>query len=682
MDAIFKNYLFDKHILVCDTPKDEDNAFAVIFAFANRLGIRITGGYELANTDVFEFASLTLGYYIPEPFYKGFPETVKKLTSEELLFDQLYHYFNTYFLGNFEKPGHSIFEDDFERIAFKEGYTVKEFEIVDEKTAVLKIFDICDDLVKSSRPLAEYQYEFLLAAFNRYSYRPKKFESKDTLIRLIIDTKNMSYASLLSLSDVPKVIERILYDYDYDYDLDYLNLKNSDRKFVSALLDSIFEIAHLNVRECYEKRKIWVGLLHHIHYKPKSEAGEKFVSEMRGKGKNKSVYSEFEAAIAAGEIKRATDVILRGKGSGALLRNLNYLLSRAKTDEDIEYIIGKIDTKNAIMLIQLLISYANYKAKEARTFKFIKYGMLVHHNESEEEQARRLSVLDEALIIRIKKTIKRKLEELLSCKLGKIYIDPDMKNVALPIQESASMGGFGCLPRGSRIKIPKTKKIRAFTYWEKVNDIDLAMIGLDADGNQTEFSWRTIFLEENQDAIVFSGDQTAGYEGGSEYYDVDLELFKKRHPAIKYLICTNSVYSGVPFSEIVCTAGYMTRDIEDSGEVFEPKTVKSSFKVTADSTTAYIFAIDIKENEFIWLNIADESMRIVAGTEDISFIEEYLHATDVINMSDFFSMLATEVVESPEDADIIVSDKESDIVEGKETIRSYDFEKVMALMNI
>ena len=74
-------------------------------------------------------------------------------------------------------------------------------------------------------------------------------------------------------------------------------------------------------------------------------------------------------------------------------------------------------------------------------------------------------------------------------------------------------------------------------------------------------------------------------------------------------------------------------------------------------------------------------MRRVAGTDDISFLEDYINATDVINMYDFFSMLSVEVVDNPNDADIIVSDKDSDAIEGKEKIRSCDFERVMAIMN-
>ena len=677
---IFKNYLFDKSILVNDTGKDEAGAFPVLYSLATRLGISITSGHELATAEILEFASLTMGHFIPDAFYRGFPDSVRELSADQLLFDQLFHYFKTYGLGQFDEAGHSVFEKEFERVKFSEYYEKKSFKIVDEADAVALMKGYCDDIAKSTRPLNEYTYNALLEYVKDYSYMPESFASKDTLIRLVLDTKNLNLVKHLALSDVIKVTERILYDYDTEYDLENLNLKNSDRKLLTLIIDKIFECGKINVRDCYEKRKNWCGLLHHIHYKPKCDEAKDFLNSMRS-GKNESVYSDFEGAMARGEVKTAADILLRSKGSGVLLRNLNYLLSRAKNDDDIDYVIEKVNSKNTILLIQLLASYVGYKYDEARTFKFYRYGLLVHHDESEDEQKKRKSLLGEELIKKITKVIRKKLESVLACKLGKVYIDPSMKLIALPLHESTSAGGYGCLPCGSRIKIPESKKIRAFTYWEKVNDIDLSMIGLDEDGKEIEFSWRTMFSRGNNDGIVFSGDQTSGFEGGSEYFDVDIKMLKKSYPKIKYLICSNNVYSSVPFRDIICTAGYMTRDIDDSGEVFEPKTVKSSFKITADSTTAYLFAIDVKKREFVWLNLSDESMRRVAGSEDIGFLEDYINATDVINMADFFTMLATEVVESPEDADIIVSDKDSDIVEGKEKIRSCDFERVMALMN-
>jgi hypothetical protein len=256
-----------------------------------------------------------------------------------------------------------------------------------------------------------------------------------------------------------------------------------------------------------------------------------------------------------------------------------------------------------------------------------------------------------------------------------------MKNIALPLQENTSLGGFGTLTKGSRIPIPKGKKVRAFTYWEKVDDIDLSVIGIKGDLTYEEFSWRTMYGKQSK-AITYSGDCTSGYDGGSEYYDLDLELLKKENPEIKYYILCDNVFSRIDFATCFCKAGYMLRDIKDSGEVFEPKTVETSYIVNCNSTFAYMYAIDVTKNDLIWLNMARNSNAIIAGATRLDFLLEYFNSTEVINMQSFFTMLASKVVTDPMDADVIVSDELFDNIESKEQIHSYDVERVMQLMNL
>ena len=182
-------------------------------------------------------------------------------------------------------------------------------------------------------------------------------------------------------------------------------------------------------------------------------------------------------------------------------------------------------------------------------------------------------------------------------------------------------------------------------------------------------------------AITYSGDETSGFRGGSEYFDIDIETFRRMYPGIKYLIFCDNVYSGQNFNTCVCRAGYMLRDIEDSGEVFEPKTVKTSFTVDCDSRFAYLFAIDLAANDFIWLNVARDSSVNVAGNTALGFLTRYFNVTSVMNMYEFFSMAAGEVVEDISEADVAVTDAPADVNENTEIIRSCDTERVMALMN-
>jgi predicted RNA-binding protein YlqC (UPF0109 family) len=58
-----------------------------------------------------------------------------------------------------------------------------------------------------------------------------------------------------------------------------------------------------------------------------------------------------------------------------------------------------------------------------------------------------------------------------------------------------------------------------------------------------------------------------------------------------------------------------------------------------------------------------------------------MNVTDVINVYDFFTMMAKTIVSNPEEADVVVSDGEEKLKEGAIKINSYDFEKMLKYLN-
>lgn len=681
MKDFFKNYLYDKQILVTKREDEAPSYASAVYAIARKFAIAITSGEKYADIDIMKYIAERETVFVADPFYVGFPESVKKLSREEYVLDQLIHYITTYGLGDFRTPGHSIFESDIKRGLFGEHVDPRLFIILTEEEAELELKKIAESLATSTRPLSISQFDYLAEYITEYGELEIEIKSKNTSIRLASRFLDTDYLKDLKLSDLPALVSVVQFNANGRDNIRKLSLPNKARVFVSKFIDMMTESGRVDIRACYEKKQIIAGILHHIHYKPKCEAAIEFVNAMRGKG-NQSAWSDFEAKMAEGDIIGAVDSLKKSKGSSAILRNLNYIVSRCKSDEEIEAVVNSIETKNVPLLIQLLLSYGSYKtAKSNRTFKFSRNQRLIKHLETDKEKSERKSDLSRDTVYALSKFIKKKLGSVLSGRLGKVFIDPDMKKIALPIAESTSMGGAGTLPRGSRIPIDAmNKKLRAFVYWSEVNDVDLSATAFGGMGRHiADFYWSTMY-GHNNNGIVFSGDQTSGAEGGSEYFDVEINEFKKYYPDARYLVFAATVYSGIFFDAFPCRAGYMIRDIEDSGEVFEPKTVKSSFDISAESTNCYLFALDLKESEFIWLNIVDKSERIVACTDDFSYLLTYFKASKLINMYDFFSMLSTSLVKDPKNADVIVSDKAEHQLEGYEIIRSTDTEKIMGFI--
>ena len=82
MNSVLIHFLFDKHILVNETGENMTECFPTVFALARRFGIRIEKGMELAVPEMIRTAAECLGENVPEPFYRGFPESVRKMTGE------------------------------------------------------------------------------------------------------------------------------------------------------------------------------------------------------------------------------------------------------------------------------------------------------------------------------------------------------------------------------------------------------------------------------------------------------------------------------------------------------------------------------------------------------------------------------------------------------------------------
>ena len=685
MHNIFKDFLFSKHILVNDTGvntlTDSERAL-VMMKLAIDYGYLIKKGEELVDKYILGYVKEKVdGTNVPQAFYKGFPASVRLLTSEEKLLDQLIHHINTYGLGNFDEAGHSIFEQEIERTALTEKHDPIQFVVLSEEDAVIELTAIVRDMLTNTRPLNNTQYE-VIREF--YAFMPDvlmalPIASKATAIELLVNTRDIRFCCNISLSDVPKVVEKICFHNSGKANLKKLNLCNKDRKFISKLLDYFFisDRCHASdIATCSERKKIWCGLLHHIHYTAKNGAAIRFLNVMRS-NKNVSNLSKIENFMRDGLVVQAAQTAVNTKGSSYVLRNLNYFLSRCSCSDEVEGVIKCLDTScSTIALMQLYYNYLTYSdSNSARVFSFVKNGLMKTHVETNEERNRRKSIVLEPIRKYACAVLKDLICESLKNKLGKVYLDSDMRKLAIPLYAATGESGLGILSTGSRLPI-NSYNIRAFTYWEKVDDIDLSCIVVNKDGSQVEFSWRTMY-DNTTSAIAYSGDQTSGFYGGSEFFDVDINLLKKQNPGAKYIVFCNNVYSDATFKDCICRAGYMLREDLGAGQIYEPKTVKSSYNITADSTFAYLFAIDLNTNELVWLNQSVNGRVHVAGTKKIDYLNKYLELANVLNYEFLFKAMASELVNNVEDADVVVSDSYNG---EKPVIRSYDLEKVVALM--
>ncbi len=105
-----------------------------------------------------------------------------------------------------------------------------------------------------------------------------------------------------------------------------------------------------------------------------------------------------------------------------------------------------------------------------------------------------------------------------------------------------------------------------------------------------------------------------------------------------------------------------------------------SLPVDADSRHVYLFAIDLRAGDCVWLNLAADRGHPVSSETERFLLRRYFARTKNLNLRDFFAMLAARVVPDPRDAGVIVSDQASSMRDGQELIRSCDTARILQLM--
>ena len=241
MELTFVDYLFNRHYLVNDPNSPTENQAEVRLALGNIFNIRITSGADLLQRYMIREAEKIIGISVPRAFYLGFPDSVRKLTRIELFIDQILHYYKTYGQGNFDEAGHSLLEEEIERKVFSEETPVRDFEVITEAEAIQKLKGYTEDLLAGTRPLSDEQYELVREFISEYKYTPENCASKNTAIRLLADTRDLGLAKFLMLSDVPKLADELNYRGKEIKNPKKLNLKNRDRKLLSAVIDQLIE---------------------------------------------------------------------------------------------------------------------------------------------------------------------------------------------------------------------------------------------------------------------------------------------------------------------------------------------------------------------------------------------------------------------------------------------------------
>ncbi|MFJ4539360.1 TerD family protein [Streptomyces tibetensis] len=152
---------------------------------------------------------------------------------------------------------------------------------------------------------------------------------------------------------------------------------------------------------------------------------------------------------------------------------------------------------------------------------------------------------------------------------GRLLLDPEVLDVALPLSGRATATGFGVLPRGSVSQV-EGELLRFFVYWKQSEfrtDYDLSALLLHRDYSTD--SWLS-YTSLKAVGGRHSGDVTEAPDGASEFIDLSLDRVRST-----YIVPQVNIYAGESFEDVEESFfGFMLREGEQKGRPFEPRTVR------------------------------------------------------------------------------------------------------------
>ncbi|TMR14107.1 TerD family protein [Nonomuraea turkmeniaca] len=368
--------------------------------------------------------------------------------------------------------------------------------------------------------------------------------------------------------------------------------RRAERRTLIQALDAVASPAKLGDVKRHPEQWKRLGERLHPHEYPGFPRAAQVFEVARGDRKARSFDSRVEAALASGRTDDAVDLL--GNAPGALLRRLDHLLRISASPDAV---LGATEKAAADASGRVLLSLRehlqNRLAPAAGRVFANRNGRAWVTSDTrtpidEDVVSRAMAILDEE--------IARRLPDL-----GKLIIDPEVLDVALPLSGKAVAPGLGMLPRGSLSSVDG-ELLRFFVYWrqaERRTDYDLSALMLDASYDNLEHvSWTNY----GNGFAEYSGDLTDATDGASEF--INIRLAEATKPII---IPQVNIYSGEAFDEAAeAFFGFMIREAAQDGMPFEPRTVrmKSDLRGSGRVALPLAFLLD-KEGDWQvkWLHL-------------------------------------------------------------------------------
>lgn len=542
------------------------------------------------------------------PMYPNFPESVMKRSEFELYINAIIHYWSGGELYPVEKKN--------ERLPLFDTTTVRVLDVGTDED----LKEIFTNLCQSKTSLSSTDKEDLSWLFANMDVEiPDEIPFKENVAiigKLYIESSPKP--SLVKLKKYFKtatdVLRLITAMSDGDVSLaantKYRNLKRPERRIIMGLLNACNSPALEADMKRYKNRWIRVGEILH----PSEYSDTKYPNvilafhKLRENGEIITFSGKVEEALINEEYDKAINLLLKRPGEFA--RRLDQLLRKYENRDAIVNAFQKVaNSVSTTALLQVREHFLRRSSQSPARVFFPKGNLATSYCIQNtlppipEKYCKAIVLVCENALIN---TFRQKDF------MGNVYLSESFKNYIVPFSQRSASKALLTLTRGSRIPLDEnTNTLRGFIWW--TNDKDGGRVDLDITAgffsdtweHQGHISYTNLTVDEINachSGDIVNGGSVEG-DGVAEFIDIDVNSALDAN--IRFVVFQVYCFTRQKFSNLPNAAfGWMNREKADSGEIFEPKTVKQKLDLCVPGVVSIPVIFDCLKKELIWCDMS------------------------------------------------------------------------------
>lgn len=585
-------------------------------------------------------------------------------------------------------------------------------------------YKMVNNMLSGKTSLSEYDrgiVEFALDNCPRERFMPETIPFKETwALTALHDFKagNFDSIDIKTIPDFERLVAALTpgADISLEKKQKYRNFTNRERKDLYRVFSIALKKNYPLMLESALKKnsKLFIKnvLRGRFHFQD-MKGGRDFADFMERADNTRSKMSLYEAALSDGRYADAAKA-LSSISPGVLLDHTRHLITSAEKNgksEEAAQIISEISMRCRTAPMDKLLALKRIIdsniSKEDDPLKFRLRGSKNVAVEPFANTAEKMGAQTKEYTSWVLGDI---IREQLSTKdnIGKVYIDPALKNCPIPVAGRADSGRNRTVAMGTKLPVCKDADVlRAALYkkGQKNGFFDFSVAFLDKNyALVKQVSWNNL----KEGFAYHSGDCADTRRGVTEIIDVDLQKIKRECPQAKYV-----VYEGMAWNSFTTVNGldqcFLTlSEVNSIGEgapksytakPLDPKDVRFRVDLTGDSFANIPVLYDLESREVSILNLPTfhrvsdfaapkihrhfdlpkgcEAIENYSG--ELALTAYYINERLILDKPNIYDLAMMnvearggELVENREDADVIFSTDREEVKEGQKLVSVYD----------